>query len=129
PSSQLFTEGIISTSETLIDGLITQQLGFYITGRAGFCGDYMIDPFNKIAVIMHCELPLNPYGDDRKAPYIIRNLPLWQQNKGGAAVQVNLPIGETVTVAKISMHQKKIVVFTGKSVNGEDFWEHWDDIM
>ena len=90
---------------------------------------YLIDPHNKIAIVMHCELPLNPYGDDRKAPYIIRNLPLWEQNKGGAAVQVNLPIGETVTVAKISMHQKKIVVFTGKSVDGRDFWEHWDDMM
>jgi hypothetical protein len=129
PASQFFTDGIVATSETLIDGLITQQLGLYITGRAGFCGDYLIDPYTEIAIIGHCELPINPYGDDRKAPYIIRNLPLWEENKGGACVQVNLPIGETVTVAKISMRHKKICVFTGKTVNGEDFFKHWNDLL
>jgi len=129
PASQLFTDGIIATSETLIDGLLTQQLGLYITGRAGFCGDYLIDPYTEIAIIGHCELPLNPYGDDRKAPYIIRNLPLWEENKGGACVQVNLPVGETVTVAIISMHQKEICVFTGKTVNGENFFKDWDDLL
>jgi len=129
PASQLFTDGIVATSETLIDGLITQQLGLYIKGRVGFCGDYLIDPFTGVAIIGHCELPINPYGDDRKAPYIIRNLPLWEENKGGACVQVDLPIGEIVTVAKISIHQKKICVFTGKTVNGEDFFEDWNDLL
>lgn len=129
PSSQFCTDGIVATSETLIDSLITQQLGLHITGSTGFNGDYMIDTFNAVAIIGHCECPLNPYGNDRRAPYIIRNLPLWEENKGGACVQVNLPLDETVTVAKISMHDKKISVFTGKTVSGEELFEYWDDLL
>ena len=129
PSSQFCTDGIVSTSETLIDSLITQQLGLYITGSTGFNGDYIIDPFNEVAIIGHCECPFNPYGDDRRVPYIIRNLPLWEENKGGACVQVNLPLDETVTVVKISMHDKKISVFTGKTISGEDLFTYWDDLL
>ena len=129
PASQFCTDGIVATSETLIDSLITQQLGLYLTGSTGFNGDYLIDPFNEIAIIGHCECPFNPYGDDRKVPYVIRNLPLWEENKGGACVQVNLPVGETVTVAKISMHDKKITLFTGKTASGEELFAGWDDIL
>jgi len=128
PSSQFCTDGIVATSETLIDSLITQQLGLYVTGRLGFNGDYIIDPHNDIAIIGHCECPFNPYGDERRCPYIIRNLPRWKKNEGGACVQVNLPIGEIVTVVRISVHDKKISLFTGKTVSGKEFFDDWDDL-
>jgi len=129
PSSQFCTDGIVATSETLIDSLITQQLGLYIIGSTGFNGDYIIDPITDVCIIGHCECPFNPYGDERKIPYIIRNLPLWEENKGGACVQVKLPINEVVTVVKISMYKKKISVSTGKTVSGEELFEGWDDIL
>jgi hypothetical protein len=119
----------VATSETLIDSLITQQIGLYLTGSTGFNGDYLIDPFNEIAIIGHCECPFNPHGDNRKVSYVVRNLPLWGENKGGACVQVNLPIGETVTVAKISIYDKKITLFTGETVSGEELFTGWDDIL
>ena len=128
PSSQFYTDGVVATSETLIDSLITQQLGLPLTGSPGFNGDYLIDPFNGVAIIGHCECPFNPWGDDRRAPYVIRNLPRWEKNEGGACVQVNLPIGETVTVAKISMVDKKISLFTGEAVSGRELFEAWDDL-
>ena len=129
PASQFYTDGVVATSETLIDSLITQQLGLFLTGSTGFNGDYLVDTFTEIAIIGHCECPFNPWGDDRKVPYIIRNLPLWEENKGGACVQVNLPIGETVTVAKISVHDKKMTLFTGETVSGEELFPGWDDIL
>ena len=131
PSAQFFSDGIVATSETLIDALIIQQLVLYTTGKAGFCGDFMIDPPTETVTIGHCEfsLKLNPYSDEGKLPYIIRNLPLVEENKGGACVQVNLPIGKKVTVAIINMHQKKIHVFTGKTVNGENYFKHWVDVI
>ena len=128
-STQFFTDGIIATSETLVDSMITQHLGLYITGRMSFQGDYLIDSLTGIVIIGHCEGPLNPYGDDRKVPYVIRNLPLHEENKGGACVQINYPVGETVTLAKISMHGGKIAVFTGKTVSGEDLFKGWDDLL
>ena len=36
-------------------------------------------------------------------------------------MQVDLPLDEIVTVVKISVHDKKISVFTGKTVSGKDF--------
>lgn len=128
PSSQFCTDGIIATSECLVNSLLTQQLGFYITGRPSFNGDYIIDPFYNVAIIGHCECPFNPYGDERRAPYIIRNLPRLRKNKGGACVQVNLPLNETVTVAKISVYDKKISVFTGQTVSGRELYDEWDNL-
>ncbi len=129
PSTQLLSENIVATSETLIDSLVTQQFGLFFADKAGFNGDFMVDPTSGTITIGHCEADPDPYGNDQKAPYIIRNLPHWEENKGGACVQVNLPIGEKVTVAKISMHDKKICVFTGETIDGEDYFKHWDDII
>lgn len=132
PSSQFCTDGVVAASETLIDSLVTQQLGLWITGSTGFNGDYIVDVENSKAYIGHCECPFNPYGDDRRAPYAIRNLPQWpvdEQEKGGACAQVRLPDHETVTVAKVSVHDKKLALFTGQTVPGEELFPGWDDIL
>ena len=129
PSTQFCTDGVVATSETLTDCLITQQLGLHITGSAGFMGDYTIDPVIDVAIIAHCEGSLRPYGDERKAPYIIRNLPFVPENTGGACAQINYPIGEKVTVAKISIYKKRLSLFTGESVSGEELFPYWDDVL
>lgn len=132
PSSQLCTDGFVATSETLVDSLITQQLGLFMTGSTGFNGDYIVDENNHKAYIGHCECPFNPWGDDRRAPWIIRNLPQWpieEQEKGGASVEVLLPAGETVTVAKASVHDRKLSLFSGETVDGEKLFPGWDDIL
>jgi hypothetical protein len=129
PTSQLCTEGIVATSETLTDCLITQQLGFYISGSAGFMGDYTIDPFSGTAIIAHCEGTFRPYRDERRAPYLIRNLPFVEEYTGGACVQINYPIGKTVTVAKVGTYGKKLSLFTGETVSGEELYQYWDDVL
>lgn len=129
PISQFLTDGIAAATETLTDCLIAQQLGLYITGSGGLLGDYNIDPFNNTAIVCHCEGTFKPYGDERRSPYIIRNLPFVEENTGGACVQTNYPIGETVTVAKIGMYKKKLSIFTGETVSGEEIFPYWDDIL
>ena len=42
PSSQLCTEGIVAVAETLLNLIITQQLGLNLTGSTGQNGDYLI---------------------------------------------------------------------------------------
>lgn len=126
-SSQLATDGIIAPSETLINVLITQAIGYNITGRPSFNGDYIIDPFLNIAIIGHCECAFNPYGDERKCTYTIRNMPFRKKNVGGACVQVDLPVNETVTVVKMSMYDKKIAVFTGKTVSLSQLFQEVDN--
>ena len=129
PISQLCTDGIVAATETLTDCLITQELGLHITGSAGLLGDYNIDPFNNTAIICHCEGSFKPYGDERRAPYVIRNLPFVEENTAGACVQINYPIGETVTVAKIGTYGRKLSIFTGETVSGEELYPYWDDIL
>jgi hypothetical protein len=131
PSAQLLSEGIVATSETLIDPLIIQQLVLFVAGQIGFVGDFIMDPYTETVTVGHCEfsLKLNPFTDENKLPYIIRNLPLVEENKGGACVQVNLPVGEKVTGAIINMHNKKIHIFSGTTVDGEDYYKYWDDVI
>ena len=52
-----------------------------------------------------------------------------KENTGGACVQINYPICDTVTVAKISLYQKKIAIFTGETVSGDELFPYWDDIL
>lgn len=132
PSSQFCTDGVVAASETLVDSLLTQQLGFWLTGSTGFNGDYIVDEGNGKAYIGHCECPFNPHGDEERVPYVIRNLPQWpvdQQEKGGACVQVNLPAGGPVTVAKISVHDRRLSVFTGEAVAGGELFAGWEDLL
>jgi hypothetical protein len=132
-ASRLCTEGVVATSETLVDSLVTQQLGLWLTGFAGLNGDYVVDAENGKAYVMHCECPFNPYGDERRMPYVIRNLPQWPIDKpetGGACAQVKLPDdNEIVTAAKVSVHDRKLSLFTGRTVPGERLFPHWDDIL
>ena len=129
PISQFCTDGIAAATETLTDCLITQQLALYITGSAGLLGDYNIDPLNNTSIVCHCEGSFKPYGDERKAPYLIRNLPFVAENTGGACIEIHYPIGEAVTVAKISMYGKKLSIFTGETVSGEELFPYWEDIL
>lgn len=132
PSSQFCTDGVVATSETLMDSLVTQQLGLWLTGFAGFNGDYIVDPENGKAYVGHCECPFNPYGNEQRVPYIIRNLPQWpvdQQEKGGACVHVKLPDNEQVTVIKLSVHDRKMSIFNGRTVPGDKLFPGWDDIL
>ena len=131
-SSQFCTDGVPAVSETLIDCLATQHLGLGFTASAGFAGNYILDPENGKAYLGHCECPFNPYGGDRRAPYFIRNLPPWlggQRQARGACVQVKLPENETVTVAKLTVHDKKLSLFTGRTVSGDELFPGWDDIL
>jgi hypothetical protein len=129
PTTQFCTDGTAAASETLTDCLITQQLGLYITGSTGLLGDYSIDPMINTAIVAHCEGTLRPYGDERITPYIIRNLPFVEENTGGACAQAIYPINENVTVVRIGMYAKKLAVFTGRTISGEELFPYWDDIL
>ena len=48
---------------------------------------------------------------------------------GGACAEIHYPIGETVTVVKISTYKQKLSVFTGETVSGEELFPYWEDIL
>ena len=114
--------------------MVTHLLGYYLTGRPSMLGDLMIDTFNNVSILTHCGAPLNPYGDDRRIPYII-----WSHAQSpvrgtlkpgsGTGAQVNYPVGEPVTIWKIYVLHKKIGLHTGVTVDGHTLYKNFDSIM
>lgn len=114
--------------------MVAHLLGYYLTGRPSMLGDLMIDTFNNITLLTHCGAPVNPYGDDRRIPYII-----WSHAQSpvrgtlrpgsGTGAQVNYPAGEPVTVWKVYVLHKKIGLYTGRTVDGHSLYKDFDHIM
>jgi hypothetical protein len=84
--------------------------------------------------ITHCGAPVNPYGDDRRIPYII-----WSHAQSpvrgtlkpgsGTGAQVNYPVGEPVTIWKVYVLHKKIGLHTGITADGHALYKGFDGIM
>ncbi len=114
--------------------MVTHLLGYYLAGRPSMLGDLMIDTFNNITLLTHCGAPLNPYGDDRRIPYII-----WSHAQSpvrgtlkpgsGTGAQVNYPVNEPVTIWKVYVLNKKIGIHTGKTADGHSLYKDFDGIM
>jgi len=114
--------------------MVAHLLGYYLTGRPSMLGDLMIDTFNDITLLTHCGAPINPYGDDRRIPYIIwshAQSPVRNTLKpgSGTGAQVNYPVNEPVTIWKVYVLHKKIGLHTGKTADGHSLYKDFDGIM
>jgi hypothetical protein len=114
--------------------MVAHLLGYYLTGRPSMLGDLMIDTFNNVSILTHCGAPVNPWGDDRRIPYII-----WSHAQSpvrgtlrpgsGTGAQVNYPANEPVTIWKVYVLHKKIGLHTGKTADGYSLYKGFDGIM
>jgi len=127
------TRGIQAVCQNYPNIVVTQLLGYFLTGRPGMLGDLMIDTQNSVDILTHCGAPINPHGDDR-VPYIIRShaqSSVRGSLKPGSStgLQVELPLDESVTIWKVYVLLKKIGLHTGKTVDGRSLYKNLDDIM
>ncbi|MCK4416886.1 MAG: hypothetical protein KAV99_01810 [Candidatus Latescibacteria bacterium] len=124
PLTEFRLHGIPTCCQSDMEGLVTQALGEYVSGRPGLHGDFVIDPFNEVAQIGHCNAPINPYGDDRRVAYSIGGESLRRPQ-----VYADLPQEGPVTTIKANVLQRKISIWTGELVPGEsiykDFFESY----
>lgn len=129
----------VGVCEGLVNNAITELFGICIAGRPSFIGDVVgIDTINNTVIFAHCQSPINPHGNDR-VPYVIRSHALQRENKMfpenypeigksvSAAVKVDLPINESVTITKMSIYYKKIAISTGMTVPGWKLYKDFDD--
>jgi len=128
------TKGIQAVCQNYPNILTAHLLGYYLTGRPSMLGDLMVDTFDNVTILTHCGAPINPYGDDRRVPYIIRThaeSPVRDTLKPGSStgLQTEWPVNEPVTVWKLYVLNKKIGVYTGKVVDGHSLYKNFDDIM
>jgi len=128
------TRGIQATCQDHINVLVTELLGYHLTGRPSMLGDIMLDRHNSLSILTHCGAPVNPWGDERRVPYAITThaqSPVRDTRKPGSStgLQVEWPIGEDVTIWKVYVLNGKIGLHTGKIVDGHLYYEDFDEIM
>jgi hypothetical protein len=114
--------------------MVAHLIGYYLTGRPSMLGDLMMDTGNGVSIVMHCGAPVNPFGDDRRVPYILRShaeSPVKGTDKPGSntGAIVRFPENEPVTIWKVYVLHKKIGLHTGISVDGRSLYADFDNIM
>ncbi len=114
---------IPAVCESDMGGIVSSAMGHYLTdGYNGLMGDFIIDPFNDAVTVCHCSSPINPYGDDYRAPYTIGREKLrWPQ------FYVDLPEKGAASVMRVNVLKRKISVLTGEVIPGESVWKNFKD--
>ena len=132
-NSELQKAGIVGCCQAHTNVVLTHMLAQYAFGRPSMMGDYLVEPFNDVTIVIHCGAPWNPYGDDRRIPYIIRDHaegPGGHSKPGdGACSEVLFPANEPVTIWRIDVQRKQILVHTGTTVSGYSLYKDWAYLM
>ena len=150
---ELSKEHIPCCCESLIDCLVTQMIGTYITdGYPGFVGDILNswvywDSFlagpspGDVVIIGHCGAPINPHGDDRISyiirDHVINNKAYWAKMFGPntlfepedtpTATTVDWPTGEVASIVKFDVYREKAFIVTGTVLDGNSLYKHFSD--
>jgi hypothetical protein len=128
------TRGIQAACQNYPDLLIAEIMGYLMTGRPSMMGDYMYDTFNSTEILLHCGIPINPYGDDRRIPYTIRthaespvrDMP--EEPGSSTGVTAEWPAGETVTFWEVHSLAGEIRLHTGTVVDGNAVYSGGEDL-
>ncbi len=128
------TRGIQAVCQNYPDILMSQVLAYSLTGRTSMLGDVIYDIYNDVEIVLHCGIPINPYGSEHRLPYIIRthaespvrDIP--EEPGSSTGMTVEWPVGEPVTFWEIHSLNRKIRMHTGETVNGYDIYTGGEDI-
>jgi len=132
--SELQKQGIVACCQAHINVVLTHMLAQYAFGRPSMMGDFTIEPFNGVGIVMHCGAPWNLWGDDRRTPYIIRDHAERRVREHsvpgcGACSEVLYPSGEPVTIWRINVLDRTIYLHTGTTVDGYSLYKDFDYLM
>jgi hypothetical protein len=114
--------GIPACCQSDMESIVTLALGQSVMQRPGFHGDFVVDSFNGVAQIGHCNAPINPYGDDRRFPYSIGAEPVRRPQ-----IYADLPEEGPVTVIKVNLLGKLISLWSGDLVPGASVYKNFDE--
>jgi len=133
-NSQLQLDGLVGCCQGHVNVVLTHMLAQYAFGRPSMMGDFMVDVANEVGIVMHCGAPWNPWGGERRVPYIIRDhaerrVSGHSQPGCGASSEVLYPSGEPATVWRVDVPSKSILVHTGTTVDGYALYKDLTNIM
>ena len=131
------SRGIMAVCQNYPDLLISEILAYKLTGALSMMGDVMYDIDNSTEIVLHCGIPINPWGGDRKLfkiPYNIRphaESPVRDKpDEPGASTGMTAewPAGEPVTIWEMHSLDKTIRLHTGEVVDGHSIYTGGEDI-
>jgi len=132
------TRGIQAVCQNYPDILLGQVLGYLLTGRPSMLGDIIYDVHNSLEIVLHCGIPVNPWGDERRIPYTIRThaeSPVRDRPEepgSSTGITAEWPVGEPVTFWEIHSLPGEIRLNTGTTVDGHALYtggENLDNVM
>ncbi len=115
--SRLDDEGLFGVCQADLGCAMTQMLLTPFSGKPGYLFNVVIDTSRNEIVQSHCTAPTAMHGLGRPgAPYILRT---HLETNDGAALQVLLPIGETVTVSRF-LQPRRLAASTAEVIANVD---------
>jgi len=120
-TSEFQLENVVAKCQSHLNILLSEMMLQYAYGRPSMLGDYGVDTYNNTSMVQHCEGPWNPWGDDRRVPYIIndhreRRIRSRSMTGVGAGSWILYPGGEPVTMWQIDVESKDVLLHTGPTV-------------
>ena len=120
-TSEFQLDNIVAKCQSHLNIVLSEMLLQYAFGRPSMLGDYAIDTYNHTSMVQHCEGPWNPWGDQRRVPYILtdhRERSIRGRALPGvsAASWILYPPDEPVTMWQIDVQRKEVLLHTGTTV-------------
>jgi hypothetical protein len=120
-TSEFQLENVVAKCQSHLNIMLSEMMLQYAYGRPSMLGDYAVDTYNNTSMVQHCEGPWNPWGDERRVPYIIndhreRRIRSRSKTGVGAGSWILYPGGEPVTMWQIDVESKDVLLHTGTTV-------------
>ena len=120
--SEAQLHNLVIKCQSHLNIVLSEMLLQYAYGRPSMLGDYSVDTYHNTSCVQHCAGPWNPWGDERRVPYILtdhreRRVRARNQPGVGAGLWVLYPPNEPVTMWQIDVLSKEILFHSGPTVH------------
>lgn len=120
-TSEFQLQNTVAKCQSHLNIVLSEMLLQYAYGRPSMLGDYAVDTYNNTSTVQHCEGPWNPWGDERRVPYILtdhreRRIRGRSMTGVGAASWILYPGDEPVTMWQVDVQSKEVLLHTGTTV-------------
>jgi L-fucose isomerase-like protein len=117
--SKLQDNGITAACEADIIALLSMMILSSLAERPALMGNIVsANPENNVIMVSHCVVPTKMTGFNQSpSPYILRD---YHGRKTGVTAHVELPLGQEVTVARLSRTLDKLLLLRGEIIDCQE---------
>jgi hypothetical protein len=120
-TSEFQLHHVVAKCQSHLNVILSEMLLQYAYGRPSMLGDFSVDTYNNTSIVQHCEGPWNPWGDDRRVAYVLRD---HRERIVRAHSQPGVSLGwcmlyppnEPVTFWQVDVFSKEVLLHTGRTV-------------